>query len=712
MLLKQLARIQAEISAMDTVTLVSARRRMGIGNGFAPCIRFTPLALLLLFLALFALSQPAPAASNYSQNFTSGAPNWQVLPGQTWTVTDGYYANTFTSAERVISYYGGDTWTSDYTYKASVFSDFEASGNRVGVVFNYVDEDNYYEVDINMGGEIWLNHMSSGSRLQLGYVQAPAAVPGKDIFFDVTIIRTGNNVTVKIGTTTVFTSVALPASPAGRIGVFCRFNQCRFDNVDVTLAATDTYSQNFTSGAPNWQVLPGQTWAVTSGYYANTFTSAERVISWYAGDSWTTGYTYKASVFSDFEASGNRVGVVFNYVDEDNYYDVDINMQGEIWLNHMSGGSRLQLGYVQVPAAVPGKDTFFDVTIIRSGNHVTVQVGTTTVFNNVALPASPDGNIGVFCRFNQCRFDNVNVTLGSTPPASPPPLFRSGFQSGVTLTTPVCKGTSWFFDIDGTDSATGHSWMPTIWGPPGVEAFNTAAPCASPLTDYLVVTFKNVTGPTGTTTRVLSDTVKNADERPDNGLIARGGISYSPESSQNTTPNRFYIRRYLKYSANLATAMGTHDWFVQHEYKARDCTLPRRLLLYWRTDGNAVKYYNLRMDKANNCSVEDPFEIIMDQKCFPTQGGSCPQFPIGEWFYDEWFVQWSPAGTAQDRVAYAVNGQVIFDRREPLITPQPKTIKLTPGYLNVKDIEIQTDDFEIHSNIPCASFPCGPPPHN
>lgn len=479
--------------------------------------------------------------------------------------------------------------------------------------------------------------------------------------------------------------------------------------------AASNYSQNFTSGAPSWAAASGTsgTWSASSGYYSNVFESTNpAMVAVYTGDTWATGFTYSLKMFSDYNGTGNRVGAVFNYVDVSNYYAVQINMSGQVYLYQVSGGTFSLLSQGQVSTtAVPGNDQWFTVTITRSGNSVTIGVGGETAISNLPLPSSPQGRIGFITRYNHGRYDDVNVALAETPP-----LFRSGFESGVTLTSPECIGPAgdpsaqvYFQNLTGQDNPLG-AWPPTFYTTPSPSRiFNTGLSCNNAFATYMDHTLKNVTGPTGTTTRVLSNTIKDV-EAPD-GDIPRLGVSYAWADTY-TPSNTYYIRRYLKYPSNLLTSMGTHDWFVQHEYKTRDCTgTPRRLILYWHSNGSSVPYYRLMMDQATNCGIPNEFTPIWEMTCYPSLGQNCPAFPVGQWFYDEFFVRYSASGSSQDRVAYAINGQIVFDRQQPMPSNVHRGIKMTPGYLNIPNMEVQVDDVEVHAAPPCGTFPCGPPQH-
>lgn len=472
--------------------------------------------------------------------------------------------------------------------------------------------------------------------------------------------------------------------------------------------AAGAYAQSFDSDPPLDWVEAEDTWSATNGYYANANTQPFRAIAYFGDRRWGTDFTYSLRMYSDLQGTGNhKVGVVFNYVDELNYYEVVINMLGNVELNQVSGGVRTPLQTGQ--SAIPAIDTWFDVAIVRTGsNHVRVRIGNEDVLAYDQLSSPPLGYIGVLSQFNWGRFDDVKVT---------PVVFRGGFGPGASVTQPTCVGPAgaqkYQLNLTGTESATGTVWPPTFWGPTGVVMMNTILGCDKTFSDYLDVRLKSVTFLNGQSTQVLSNTVKNVTPQAD-GNIGRLGLSYTP-AVVDDIPYRFYVRRYLKYSSNLATA-GNGKWFVQHEFKNTSCDPPRRLSVNWHTSSTGEPFYRMRMDQNNSmdCGIENPSLPVPefpDQTCYPTRGENCPAFITGQWFYDEYLVQYSTGGTSSDRVAYAINGQVIFDHRAPVRTAKPRGIKLTPGYLNIPNVEVQVDDLEIYHDAPCRTFPCGAPSH-
>jgi hypothetical protein len=226
----------------------------------------------------------------------------------------------------------------------------------------------------------------------------------------------------------------------------------------------------------------------------------------------------------------------------------------------------------------PTRDTFFTVTVQRTGIHTVVRVDNTVVYEGNDLTDTTPGRIGFFAQFNNGRFDDVSVT-DNTPTSF---LFRSGFNSSVVTTTPTCIGGTWFVNLSGAD-ASGMAWQPTFWGAPDAPAFNTSAPCTSSsppsaMDAYVSIGIKQVDpGPTGPASRILWNNVMQWHTNNDLSIEPRAGVNHVLLASA-TPAQSYYIRRYLRYPANLLWddeeaedhgRMGENGWFTQHEYKSR-----------------------------------------------------------------------------------------------------------------------------------------------
>ena len=178
-------------------------------------------------LVILSFSHATHAAGAYAESFDTNPPlNW-VAAEDTWNATNGYYVNSNTAPFRAIAYFGDRRWATDFTYSLQMYSDLgtTSSSHKVGVVFNFVDEMNYVEVSIDMLGNVELNQVSGGVRPSQPLKTGHSAIPVKDTWFDVAIVRTGaNKVKVRIGNEDVLAYDQLPSAPQGYIGVLSQFN--------------------------------------------------------------------------------------------------------------------------------------------------------------------------------------------------------------------------------------------------------------------------------------------------------------------------------------------------------------------------------------------------------------------------------------------------------------------------------------------------------
>src|SRR5678809_505358 len=118
-----------------------------------------------ILLVILSLPYSAHAAGSYLETFDSDPPaNW-VAAEDTWSATSGYYTNATTAPFRAIAYFSDRRWATDFTYSLRMYSDLgTTTSHKVGVVFNFVDEMNYFEVSIDMLGNVELSQVSGGVR--------------------------------------------------------------------------------------------------------------------------------------------------------------------------------------------------------------------------------------------------------------------------------------------------------------------------------------------------------------------------------------------------------------------------------------------------------------------------------------------------------------------------------------------------------------------
>jgi hypothetical protein len=191
-----------------------------------------------------------------------------------------------------------------------------------------------------------------------------------------------------------------------------------------------TYSENFDNGtAAGWSII-SDTWALSGGTYNKTGTNLG--FSVYNGATWSTtpaaGYSFKVRLRSSGGSSGNIAGVVYNYIDANNHYDVSLNNIGTISIRSRVNNAVTTIAtesYASLGLATGGATR--DLEVIRTGQGANVR--TTVKLNGVVILASipnqtqlaEGGKIGLMSQFSTVTFDNVAVapTTEVPPPAGP-----------------------------------------------------------------------------------------------------------------------------------------------------------------------------------------------------------------------------------------------------------------------------------------------------
>ncbi len=103
--------------------------------------------------------------------------------------------------------------STDYTVSARMLNPYRASGNRIGLIFNFDPEaGDYYEVVFAPTGQAYLNKFIQGQLTQVA--TATHSALGSNVWFNVELVRRGPNATVKVNNQIVFENV--PAAQLDR----------------------------------------------------------------------------------------------------------------------------------------------------------------------------------------------------------------------------------------------------------------------------------------------------------------------------------------------------------------------------------------------------------------------------------------------------------------------------------------------------------------
>lgn len=362
---------------------------------------------------------PPPTPGAYFENFDSGsAVNWTVVSGS-WAVNSGSYGNSTSGSHTAI--YSGTTWSTDYTLRASLRSGGTGSSAKAGLLYSYVDASHYYKLLLAADGSAQLISNTGSGETVVSSAAANSYVgyysgSGNNPWVEVELVRSGTTTTVRANGSRLFNAVTQTVID-GKIGVTDSGNTSSYDNISVTPIPTVAYSEDLSdNSAQNWSSVSG-TWAVAGNTY-NLSSNGTHDYTLYgaSGATWLTNYTYSVSVFSSLTGSTNKRGVIYNYVDANNYYEVLLNGAGTAEIKKVVGGVTTSQGS-GVAYVGGGATRWVEIAILRNGANTTVNVNGRRVFTDISQgDLTTAGKIGLSAsNDNAAKFDDIVVTNGLDP---------------------------------------------------------------------------------------------------------------------------------------------------------------------------------------------------------------------------------------------------------------------------------------------------------
>jgi hypothetical protein len=344
----------------------------------------------------------------YVEPFTTTPAGW-TSQGGSWSAVNGQYRNasnvSFTS-----SIHTARSLQSRFEVSARLSSGFGASGNTLGLIFNYANPSNFYEIRFNPLGTVTFNAVINGTRtmVQSGRYQTS----GAGTFFTATVRREENSIDVFVNGAQVFDRQDARLV-GGHAGVFSSWNLARVDDFRLTQSGQvmpwnlihSTF--DFDPSASGWTPLAGS-WSVQNGRYGNS-TNASFVVS-LANQVLGNTYSIDADVAGRWRASGNQSGFVYDYENASNYRELRL-------VPTPSNGKTLR--FVEVRAGVRTVVTEWTppigpshVALVRRGDVTIVRASPGGTF---ALRQAPRANVraGLLASWNLVSFDNV--VLGAAP---------------------------------------------------------------------------------------------------------------------------------------------------------------------------------------------------------------------------------------------------------------------------------------------------------
>ncbi len=259
-------------------------------------------------------------------------------------------------------------------------------------------------------------------------------------------------------------------------------------------------------------------------------------------------------------------------------------------------------------------------------------------------------------------------------------LFKSGFESSVTLgPTYNDGGGTWFQDILGADD-TGYAWPMHIWGAPGV--LQVLVDSSLPVDDYLENRLETTIGHTGQPTTALHmiQYQKAQEWTQDPYILFTDGIETSD----------LFISYWMKFPADLASRMGFDGWFAFMEWKT--CCNEDRIAAYVYEEVNSNQlYWYVQNDNETDGASNHIIRWEEENRSVPV--------PVGQWFHVEVFLHRSTG--ADGRFWWAINGRTIVDHHgqnkhtHPFNRFMPFTL-----YTNAQQMDLWIDDIQIWDTMP------------
>jgi hypothetical protein len=340
-----------------------------------------------------------------------------------WSVVDGTYRNSavqqtsITLAPIRTGAQVGSDLTFSFTFRARMLNPYANSGNLVGVVFNYAGGGNYSEVVFSPTGVAKVNLVENGVANTL----ATANYGGRrNVPFDVTLENSAGFVSVLVNGARLFENVpeANPGLvPEGGVGLVTHWAPGRFDDIQFEHDRYHPCALTFDEPLREDLIVSGA-WNTNGGTLNSTAVGQSDIVDLdipcpgnASDDEGGTDQVYSARLLNEYGASGNLVGLIYNFHGPSSFYagdyfEVVFSPTGIMQLNKFIQG-------VRYPVAtrthnIP-RNTWFDVQVIRNGVFTDVKLNGATVVQLLPQGELRGGSVGVITHWARGRFDNVSL---------------------------------------------------------------------------------------------------------------------------------------------------------------------------------------------------------------------------------------------------------------------------------------------------------------
>jgi hypothetical protein len=362
----------------------------------------------------------------FREDFSSGPTQLWNASSLDWEVANGTFNSTAVVPTSMTLAMGGNAAqaeeTLEYSFRARMLNPFRGSGNLIGIYFHEStqppnEERIWGEVVFSPTGVAALNLYYDGAKHTL----ATAHYGGQqNQWFDVRLDASLGMVSVAVDGVALFRDVSTAPLISGNVGLITHWAPGRFD--DVWYDNTSMFyplSTNFDDLLPDQWLLSGMWNNVGGTLNSGSADASELLVT--ACACWKTDIALRARLLNQYGASGNLVGLVYNYqrlpfargdqrpyvgLYTGDYYEVVFSPTGTADMNKVINGTRYRVA--SATHAIP-RNVWFDVEVLRKGVNTTVKVNGSILFDKVPQAELGHGDVGIVTHWAKGRFDDLSV---------------------------------------------------------------------------------------------------------------------------------------------------------------------------------------------------------------------------------------------------------------------------------------------------------------
>jgi hypothetical protein len=378
---------------------------------------------------------------------------WQPLSGS-WSASGGTYNSTAPAPTAIAIVQSLTARTDPYAVHARIFNQRGQPGNMAGVVIDFDDPLNYYEVVFDtvegVGSAVRLRQVSNGVATTLAIGTTNRNLNWTQTWTDLEVVLVQGRLHIWLDGQRIPSVFESPAATSGQVGLVTHNSLARFDNVVVSRPfGQQLFHSPFGAGVSTGWAPASGSWSATrdstgQGVYRNS--SAAAIGQAYApitdAGAGQLDYTIRSRVFIQSTGANNLAGIFFAERAAGQYYELVFSPTGVAAINSVSGGASQR---VATDAFAVQPSAWFDVKLVvhaATDGAVDVFVDNKPVFESVSLspqnPALLAGRGGLITHFTAALFDNVSFDYDQFTPILErfsEPLTQGQVRSGTWNTT-------------------------------------------------------------------------------------------------------------------------------------------------------------------------------------------------------------------------------------------------------------------------------------